>query len=218
MTYFTKAISIIFHPLFIPMYAFLMYLQIEHFAIYNLHSLTDAGFWFIFTVIFVFTCLLPLLSLNMMRYSQMVSDWEVSNHKERVPLLIASSVFLSCLYYLFSYLEIQTGNIFENFYAVLMGGIVLGLISAIISHFWKISLHAMMISGLAGAMIGLTSTMNPILNKPEMVFYNSILLIIVGIVAFSRLHQKAHNILQVLAGMMIGFGVMFLVVNKGWYF
>ena len=76
----------------------------------------------------------------------------------------------------------------------------------------------MMIAALAGAMIGLTTTLSPILNMEDMVFYNSLILLTVGVVAFARLHQKAHNILQVLGGMFLGFTVEFLVVNNEWYF
>ncbi len=197
--------------------AFMLYLQIDHFNVANLHNLTEVGFWVIFGAICMFTFIMPVLSLNMMKNAYVISDWEVSNHKERVPLLITSAVFLCCLYYMFTYLESNSGSIFENFFSVLMGGIILATLAAIISHFWKISLHAMMISALAGAMIGLTATMSPIINKEEMVLYNSILLLIVGIVGFARLHQKAHNILQVLAGMALGFSVMFVVVNQEWY-
>ena len=198
--------------------AFLIYLQIDHYAVATLHNLSDTGFWVVFGAICMFTFVMPILSLNMMKNSHVVSDWEVSDHKERVPLLISTAIFLSCLYYMFSYLEESSGSIFENFFSVILGGIVLMVIAAIISYFWKISLHAMMIAALAGAMIAMTSTLNPIVNREEMVMYNSILLLIVGIVGFARLHQKAHNILQVLAGMTLGFSVEFIVVNQEWYF
>lgn len=199
------------------MMAFLMYLQIDHYAVSTLHNLSDTGFWVVFGAICMFTFIMPILSLNMMKNSYIVSDWEVSDHKERVPLLISTSVFLTCLYYMFNYLESNSGSIFENFFSVILGGIVLMVLSAIISRFWKISLHAMMIAALAGAMIGMTATLSPIINREEMVMYNSILLLIVGIVGFARLHQKAHNILQVLAGMALGFTVEFVFVNQEWY-
>lgn len=200
------------------MLAFLIYLQIDHYAVATLHNLSDTGFWVVFGAICMFTFVMPILSLNMMKNSYIVSDWEVSDHKERVPLLITTAVFLSCLYYMFNYLESNSGSIFENFFSVILGGIILMILAAIISYFWKISLHAMMIAALAGAMIGMTATLSPILNREEMVMYNSILLLVVGIVGFARLHQKAHNILQVLAGMALGFTVEFIVVNQEWYF
>ena len=183
-----------------------------------MYSLKEEGFWAICSAVVMFTCIMPLLSLNMMKNAHMVSDWEVSNHKERVPVLISSALFLCCLYYVFSYLEENSGSIFENFFSVIMGGIVLSILGAAISYFWKISLHSMMIAALAGAMIGLTTTLSPILNMEDMVFYNSLILLTVGVVAFARLHQKAHNILQVLGGMFLGFTVEFLVVNNEWYF
>lgn len=200
------------------MMAFLIYLQIDHYAVATLHNLSETGFWVVLGAICMFTFVMPILSLNMMKNAYIVSDWEVSNHKERVPLLISTAIFLSCLYYMFNYLESNSGSIFENFFSVILGGIVLMILAATISYFWKISLHAMMIAALAGAMIGMTATLSPILNREEMIMYNSVLLLIVGVVGFARLHQKAHNILQVLAGMILGFSVEFIVVNQEWYF
>lgn len=217
MKYFTKGISIIFHPVFIPMLAFFLYLQIDHYTVSVMHSLTDEGFWIIFSAIGLFSFLLPLIAVNGMISTGIVKDWELKNHKERVPVLMFSALFLSCLYYIFRYIEGNNGAVFHQFFGVIMSGIVLALVAGIISYFWKISMHAIGISGLAGCFIGLVAHLDPLLNPHEMVLYNSIVLGVVGIVGFSRLYEKAHNLLQVMAGTILGFTVSFVIIIKELY-
>lgn len=217
MKYFTKGIAVLFHPIFIPMMAFFLYLQIEHFSVYTLHSLTEEGFWIIFSAIGLFSFLLPLLAVNGMITTRIVSDWELKNHKERVPVLLFSALFLACLYYVFHYIEANNGDVFYSFFGIIMSGIVLAVLSAGISFFWKISMHAIGISGLAGCFVGLVAHLDPVLNTPEFIFYNSILLSLVGIVGFARLYDKAHNLPQVIAGTILGFGVSFLIIIEELY-
>lgn len=217
MKYFTKGISILFHPIFIPMMAFFLYLQIEHFSVYTLHSLTEEGFWIIFSAVGLFSFLLPLLAVNGMITTGIVSDWELKNHKERVPVLLFSALFLGCLYYVFHYIETNNGDVFYSFFGIIMSGIVLAVLAAGISYFWKISMHAIGISGLAGCFVGLLTHLDPVLNTSDIVFYNSLILGMVGIVGFARLYDKAHNLLQVLAGTFLGFSVSFLIIIKELY-
>ncbi len=176
-------------------------------------------FWIIFSAIGLFSFLLPLLATNGMITVGMVSDWQLSKHRERVPVLMFSALFLGCLYYVFHYFETnnQDIQIFHAFFGVIMSGIVLAVISAIISYFWKISMHAIGIAGLAGCFVGLTAHLDPLLNPHEMVLYNSLILGAVGVVGFARLYDKAHNLPQVLAGTILGFGVSFVIIIKELY-
>lgn len=219
MKYFTKGISIIFHPIFIPMMAFFLYLQIQHYSVFTMLKLTEENFWVVFSAIGLFSFLLPLIAMNGMITVGIVSDWELKNHRERVPVLLFTALFLGCLYYIFHYFEVvnQDIQIFQSFFSVLMSGIVLTLLAAGISFFWKISMHAIGISGLAGCFVGLTALLDPLLNPQEMVMYNSIALGMVGIIGFSRLYEKAHNLPQVIGGTILGFGVSFVIVIKELY-
>ena len=217
MKFITKGISVIFHPVFIPMMAFFLYLQIEHFSVATLHTLTDEGFWIIFSAIALFTFLLPLMAMNGMIATGIVADWEIKNHKERVPVLFFSALFLSCLYYVFHYIESNNGDVFYSFFGIIMSGIVLAVLAASISYFWKISMHAIGISGLAGCFVGLTAHLDPLLNNSEMVLYNSLILGVVGLVGFARLYEKAHNLPQVIAGTILGFGVSFFIMIQELY-
>lgn len=199
------------------MMAFFMYLQIDHFSVATIHMVTEDGFWLIFSAIGLFSFLLPLIAMNAMISTGIVSDWEMKNNKERVPVLMFTALFLACLYYVFHYFETNSGSIFYSFFGIVMSGIVLAVIAGGISYFWKISIHAIGISGLAGCFVGLTAHLHPLLNAKEMVFYNSIILLVMGVVGFARLYEKAHNLPQVIAGTILGFGVSFTVTVKELY-
>jgi membrane-associated phospholipid phosphatase len=58
--------------------------------------------------------------------------------------------------------------------------------------------------------------MYPIMNPEWVYFINSLAILLAGIVASSRLYLKAHSYTQVIAGMIIGFGVVFLCVKNYW--
>jgi membrane-associated phospholipid phosphatase len=153
-----------------------------------------------------------------MRKSNIISDYELSVRKERMPVLISSLIYLSVYYYLIRSLEFNKFDsiVFGSFLSVIWGGIIVSILCILITYFWKISLHTAAISGLAGGLIGLTLLLTPIANFQEIVILNSVAILLVGIVGFSRLFLKAHNYLQVIAGMILGFSVEFLIVKNDW--
>ncbi|CAG5076277.1 hypothetical protein CRYO30217_00032 [Parvicella tangerina] len=201
------------------MMAFFLYLQIEHYTVFQMLNLTDNGFWMIFSAVGLFSFLMPLIAMNGMITVGIVSDWELKKHQERVPVLLFSALFLGCLYYVLYYIEANNDHIqlFHAFFGVIMSGIVLAIIAAGISYFWKISMHAIGIAGLAGCFVGLTAHLDPLLNLEEMVLYNSLAIGAVGLVGFARLYDKAHSLPQVLAGTILGFGVSFVIIIRELY-
>lgn len=218
MTQFTKLISIIFHPIFIPLYAFFCYKSINHFSVLNLQNLTSNQLYVFTGLIVFFTILFPVVSILIMRSSKIISDYQLSIRKERMPVLITSFIYLAVYYYLIRSLEFNKfdGVVFGTFLSIVSGGLVVSLLCIIITNYWKISLHTAAIAGLAGGLLGASILLSPIANSNEMVILNSIAILLVGIVGFSRLFLKAHTYLQVIAGMLLGFSVEFLIVKNGW--
>ena len=217
MQTFSKFISFVFHPIFIPVLAFLGYLQIDHYTVSAIASLPNAAFWTVLAFIVSFTIFLPLLGMSLMISSGIISDWQLKEHKDRVPVIILSAVLMGILIYLFKGIEENGGHLFYEFFGVIFGGIVVSLITAVFSYFWQISMHLSAISGLAGAMFGLTSILYPIGNMSDLVLINSFILLAIGITAVARLSLNAHSLMQVFAGMIVGFGVEFMIVVNGWY-
>jgi len=220
MNYLSKTFSVLFHPIFIPLYAFLMYIQIDHFSILALQNMETRGMSWMMGVIIAFTILFPIVSLFIMKKSGIIEDFQVNTIKERMPVLMSSFIYLIVFYFLIRSLEFNTFQIpiFGMYLSVISGGILLAFVSVVITYFWKISLHTTAIAGLAGAFVALTQVLIPIANIQEVIIMNSLLLLVVGMVAFSRLYLQAHNYLQVIAGMIMGFSLEFLCVRSGFIF
>ena len=49
-------------------------------------------------------------------------------------------------------------------------------------------------------------------NITTIMIINTLLLMLIGIVSFSRLYLKAHTFSQVITGIVLGFGIMFMTV------
>ncbi len=78
---------------------------------------------------------------------------------------------------------------------------------AVISLYWKISAHAVGISGMLGALIGIAIKYG----NTELFFPILIIVLVMGLLISARLHLNAHTPLQVIAGSILGF-VMSLAV------
>jgi membrane-associated phospholipid phosphatase len=82
-----------------------------------------------------------------------------------------------------------------------MGAIALSVIlTAFITHFWKISSHMVGIGGIIGFLFSVVlKTHNYSLEYPLLVG-----VVASGAVASSRLYLHAHNFLQIVAGFFLG--------------
>ena len=85
--------------------------------------------------------------------------------------------------------------------AELFGAILIILFAAIISKFWKISLHLLGIGGVVGVFIALQ------LIKGGVLHLLLIFILLSGILGVARIAQKAHNHTQVCVGFLLGMSV-----------
>jgi membrane-associated phospholipid phosphatase len=57
---------------------------------------------------------------------------------------------------------------------------------------------------------------NEVNNSNTIMIINTLLLVLMGLVCFARIYLKAHTFLQVIAGLSLGFSLMFVVVYFQW--
>ena len=189
----TQLISIILHPIFMPLLAI-------HLTLLVLPSLTftlSQNLALINGILIFSTMIFPLLSIFWLMRKGKVSSLEMSNHKERSLPLFKTVIWMSFGYYLLQNLLFYTPIL----KAQLLGAILKILIAAIISKFWKISLHLLGIGGVVGVFIALQIIHGD--------FLHLLLLFILlsGLVGVARVKQKSHNYAQVYAGFLVGVGV-----------
>tara|TARA_B100000767_G_scaffold133378_1_gene126567 strand:- start:1951 stop:2508 length:558 start_codon:yes stop_codon:yes gene_type:complete len=156
----------------------------------------------IYCIVIFCTIILPLISVFWLIQKGRVSSLEMSNHKERSLPLVKTVIWMSVGYYLLENALFYTPIL----KAELLGAIIIILVAAIISKFWKISLHLLGIGGLVGVFIALQVIHGALL-------YLLILFILLsGILAVARIKQKAHNYAQVYAGFIVGLSVELITI------
>jgi membrane-associated phospholipid phosphatase len=153
----------------------------------------------------------PLISMLIMYRSKTISSLSIPIRKERLPILSLVLIYYSMIYYVFWNWNNQWANSLELYLSFLFGGIITLFLATLITLKWKISLHSIAISGFSGGMLGaLLETIGDwayVYNIEEMMIYNTILLLLIGLVAYSRLILNSHTPKQVLAGTALGFTI-----------
>ncbi|MBC8266405.1 MAG: hypothetical protein H8E84_05510 [Flavobacteriales bacterium] len=124
----------------------------------------------------------------------------MENRKERRwPLLLAiGSYYL--LFRLFDAIHIHYVII-----QLLLGAMLILFLSAIVSNFWKISLHMLGIGGVIGAFLAIHYLFGGDINLIITIIFCA------GLVGFSRINEKAHNLKQVYLGFVVGVITEFLI-------
>ena len=198
MNLIARIFSIILQPIFIPLYGVI--LLTEYDPVLSLLPLSAKSLiWFI---VFLTTGVLPAIIIGIgMKYGG-VSDSFISDRKERpIPF------FLTFLCYLFGAVWLSRVG-FNFFYiAPIIGAAVSILIILPINHFWKISAHLSGIGGLCGGMFTFA-----IIYGTTPIIPLVCLILLSGILGWSRIELKAHTLGQVCCGWLNGF----LSVTLGW--
>lgn len=201
----SKIISFVFHPALMPTYAFLL-------AVNFLPMLSDLTSnkqkIDLLRIVFIFTFLIPVISVIVLKKIKIVSSYYIENKSERkLPLLIAIISYYVLL--LFFQEQSSLGFYYNKFLVstllnqLLLGALLILIFSFIISNFWKISLHMLGIGGVVGAFFALHS--------PDTLFLILLLLWCSGLVAYARINENAHTCNQVYAGFLAGVCIEFFI-------
>jgi len=176
---FAKTISIIFHPMVFSLFVFTL-------IIFDNNEKHPHSFSILLTC-FIFSNVLPILTLFYLQKKGVISDLDASIRKERImPLFLG--VFFATIGY--AILHIQEAGLLVK--GLMFCSITNTLVIIMITQYWKISIHTMGMSGLLSVLW---------IHNNEYLF---IMLIILLLVAYSRVVLKAHDILQVSVGSLLG--------------
>ena len=194
---FSKILSFVFHPVLMPTYAILLLLYFS--KVFSQFMPIEQKTHLI-NLTLIFTLLLPLLGVFLLKKLKIVSSIYMENQKERKwPLLIAiSSYYL--LFRMFEFLHIHPIII-----KLVLGAMLILFLAVIISNFWKISLHMLGIGGVLGAFLALQYLFSGNL------FLIILLLLCSGLVAYARINENAHTLKQVYLGFLVGTCAEFLI-------
>lgn len=205
MKIFSEIISIVFQPLLMPILAlYLLFSYHAYFSmIYNPEFVNR-----LYVIAIILVVAMPILSFLILYKWGIISDIKMSHRKERVLPTYIALVYYCCFYYLLR----QIGGLDPIILSAIFGGILAILIANIITSYWKISIHGIGISLVAG--IFMASTEIKHVDHNYMVIA---LIMLIGLVGFSRLYLKRHTPSQVYAGSALGFVIPYSCIIFEWY-
>lgn len=193
-----RIISYLFHPIFVPLYLLALIFQLETLSIF---MIPDKAKWLIIGMVATASIALPLLILALFIRKGLIKTMQMETREERMyPYLIMMLVYY-VMYLLFSSIKLP---VIAN--AMFLGISMIVLAVVIINFWWKISVHATAMGGMAGAFIAIA-----IRFELDLLFLISLVILCSGLVGFARLKLNAHKPAQVYLGFLVGMIGMMLV-------
>lgn len=181
--------SYLFHPIFIPVYAALIYFFL------NDSYFTNPEIYFAVFQIVIITILLPVLFFFVLHTAGKVDSVMVPEIEQRkIPLVI------QCFLLILLVRKSITLDHFPELYFFFLGGLLSTVLALVLLFFGtKASLHLMTISALTIFVIGLS-----IHNQTQNINFIAFLALMNGFVASSRLEMKAHTLKELVIGFLLG--------------
>lgn len=194
-----KIISIIFHPLLMPVFGLLIIFNTDSYINYVIPiELKQAVLILVAVSTFVIPVLITLLLLN----RKFINSIEMETQKERVIPYAFTIIF-----YIFTLYMLKRVAIPPIIFHFIIGATFSVILAFIINIKWKISAHMIGVGGLVGALISISFALE-IYVTPFIV----LALIAAGLVGTSRLILKAHTQAQIYAGFLLGIVCQILVI------
>lgn len=201
MKSFAKFISIVFHPIFMPVYmAFLVVeLNPSHFPLlFGKHYNVILGMLVMLMVGF------PLISVALMRGLGLIKSFKMDGAKERFIPMIAVGTF-----YLWTFVMYKPNSKMVFAQDALLSNMILGCVIGVFmafffNSFYKISFHSI----AAGALVALVMNIMPY-SSYNLAPLFIVSIIVAGLIATSRLVLKAHQPKEVYIGLLAGYFSMF---------
>ena len=216
MRSFASVISILTHPIFIIIYSFFIYFKMDTFFNQMLMIAAPKVYWLLLAFLLMMVVVFPFISLFIMSKNKIISSYSIPNRKERLPVLFFMITYYSMTYYIFRHWNETLLNLLDPYVSFLFATILLLVCLFLITTTWKISLHSSSIAGLCGGIMAEIVAINEVNNSNTIMIINTLLLVLMGLVCFARIYLKAHTFLQVIAGLSLGFSLMFVVVYFQW--
>ncbi|WP_339894563.1 hypothetical protein [uncultured Algibacter sp.] len=193
-----KSISYIFHPLIMPLLGVIFYFsKSPRFIPIEIIQAKLVS-------LFILTVILPILLYLLLKTVGIVHTINLETTKERIyPLILNGIVILIVLQRILT--PTQAIELYFFFVGILISNMTC-LLLAIMK--FKASIHMIAISGVFMFFVALSIHFSININGTL-----ALTAIIVGAIATSRLHLKAHTYIELIIGVFIGFMPQLILVN-----
>lgn len=195
-----QILSDFFSPIVVPTYGTALALWITPLSI-----LPERIRFGVMAMIALITAVIPTATIVTMIRLGRVSDMSISNRRERfIPFMVTIACYVAAAVYL----GVVHAPAWLSLFFV--GAAISSLIAMVITFWWKISAHATSVGGLAGIVSWLAFNHLSIGNAAAWVSGS---IVLVGLIATSRLILRRHTLGQVCAGAALGFAVEFILLS-----
>lgn len=151
--------------------------------------------------VFLVTFVLPSFNLLTFRFFGNITSLALPNHKERVMPFF----FIALIYVLVTGLFYYKLPISGNFIKLMIIITSLVIVSAVVTVFYKVSIHSLALWGGVGILFPL----NKAIDSSELLWPTVGVVICAGLVMSSRLQLNAHVPREILIGSLLGFALGF---------
>lgn len=188
---FAMALSVIFQPIFVPLYSLILIFNANTYITYAVH---DEVKLFIYGITIMNTIILPVGVFYYFYKAKLIETIHMHTAKERSLPFLTIVVFQMSTFYVFT--QAPLPSLFPN---LVLGAAISVATAFVINLKWKVSIHMLGMGGIVGTLIGLMLRYQ--VNALNLVL---ILILVSGLVGYSRLKLNAHTPLQVYVGFILG--------------
>jgi len=185
-----KVISVICHPLLMPVYGLLIIFSVP--TIFGYLPFADKRI--IFTIVLINNVLIPLSLMPYFRIRNIISSWNIEDRKERTIPLIATAFFYSVTVYVT--MKFHIPSFIKSF---IIASAFLAIAVTIINFWIKISIHATGTGALAALVLVLSIRMHT-----PLTWFLIVVILSAGLVMSSRLWLNSHSPREVWSGFILG--------------
>jgi len=185
-----KVISVICHPLLMPVYGLLIIFSVP--TIFGYLPFADKRI--IFTIVLINNVLIPLSLMPYFRIRNIISSWNIEDRKERTIPLIATAFFYSVTVYVT--MKFHIPSFIKSF---IIASAFLAIAVTIINFWIKISIHATGTGALAALVLVLSIRMHT-----PLTWFMIVVILSAGLVMSSRLWLNSHSPREVWSGFTLG--------------
>jgi hypothetical protein len=189
-----KIITVIFHPLLMPLYGLLIIFSAP--TLFGFIPFVQKKV--IILILLTNNILLPLSLLPYLKWRKIITTWSLSDRSERIiPMALTSLFYFVTLYIVLKY------RIPVFIKTVILSTALLAFAVSLINFWWKISVHSVG----AGALTALIFVLSFKMHTPLTIFLIPAI-IISGLVLSSRLQLNSHSPKEVWLGYLLGIAGM----------
>ena len=185
-------LSVLFHPLILPTYAFAIIVLTNPFIFGNYNY---AAQWIIVVRAFINTFLFPVLCILLLKQLGYVKSLNMEEKQDRIIPYICCMVF-----YFWSFMVYRKSDEPVILNTALLGSCVTLAAVFFINIFRKISIHTAGMGCLIGLMLG-----NALFSTYNLIWVLLLTCVTAGVIGSSRMFLKAHEDKEIYLGYFVGF-------------